>query len=174
MASKQKLHSSQEAADFEVLFQEHWTRVNGVIYRLVGDPDEAQDLALETFWRLYSHPPRETTNMGGWLYRVALRLGYNALRAANRRQKYEQEAGRYRVEQGTPDPEDEVSLFEQRQLVRSVLARMNPRSAHILMLRHSGFSYAEIGSVFDIPINSMGTLITRAEKEFSKRYQAKG
>ena len=49
----------------------------------MGDADEAQDLALETFWRLYSSPPRRTENVGGWLYRVALRLGYNALRATN-------------------------------------------------------------------------------------------
>lgn len=174
MASKQKVHHRQEEVDFEVLFQEHWTRVLGVIYRLVGDPDEAQDLALETFWRLYNYPPRETNNLGGWLYRVALHLGYNALRTANRRRHYEQQAGSLGLEQSVMDPEDEVSLSEQRLNVRRVLANMNPRSAHILLLRHSGFSYLEIGGILDIPVNSVGTLIARAEKEFSKRYLDKG
>jgi DNA-directed RNA polymerase specialized sigma24 family protein len=39
--------------DFESLFREHWPRLYGVIYRLVGDHAEAEDLALESFWRLH-------------------------------------------------------------------------------------------------------------------------
>ena len=37
------------ASAFEALFREHWAHVYGVLRRLVGDPAEAEDLALETF-----------------------------------------------------------------------------------------------------------------------------
>ena len=43
---------------FESVFKEHWQRVYGVLYRLLGDPDEAQDLALEAFWRLHQRLPQ--------------------------------------------------------------------------------------------------------------------
>ena len=38
--------TNNQTTDFEALFQEHWSRVYAVIYRIVGDPDEAEDLAL--------------------------------------------------------------------------------------------------------------------------------
>jgi RNA polymerase sigma-70 factor (ECF subfamily) len=67
----------------EAAFNRHWSRVYGVLYRLVGDHAEAEDLALEAFWRL--HNQRSSMNdehsLGGWLYRVAVNLGFNALRA---------------------------------------------------------------------------------------------
>ena len=174
VANEQKNQISQETADFELLFEEHWTRVYGLIYRMTGDPDEAEDLALETFWRLYSQPPRHTENTGGWLYRVALRLGYNSLRSTRRRQRYEQVAGRMELEEGLPNPEDQVSLSEQHEQVRGVLAGMKPRSAEILILRHSGFSYQEIAKILGIQASSVGTLLARAEKEFRIRYSAFG
>jgi DNA-directed RNA polymerase specialized sigma24 family protein len=39
----------QGAKSFDELFVEHWARVYDVLVRLVGDPAEAEDLALETF-----------------------------------------------------------------------------------------------------------------------------
>jgi len=38
---------------FEVHFQKHWPRIYGVLFRMVGDAAEAEDLALEVFWQLY-------------------------------------------------------------------------------------------------------------------------
>jgi DNA-directed RNA polymerase specialized sigma24 family protein len=46
----------QEAPDFEALFQQHWTRLCWVLFRLVGDWPEAEDLALDAFDRLYRRP----------------------------------------------------------------------------------------------------------------------
>jgi len=171
VGNKKAQNIAERTADFERLFQENWSRVNEVLYRLVGDADEAQDLALETFWRMYSSPPRRVENVGGWLYRVALRLGYNALRAGKRREGYELEAGKISLENSTNDPANEADLSEQRRLVRQVLAGMRSRSAEILVLRYSGFSYTEIGAALDVPVTSVGTLLVRAEREFEKRYQ---
>lgn len=171
VSNKQTQKNTEQTADFERLFQENWSRVNEVLYRLVGDADEAQDLALETFWRLYSSPPGRVENVGGWLYRVALRLGYNALRSNRRRGHYELEAGKYFLENSTNDPAKEADLAEQRRHVRHVLAGMRPRSAEILILRHCGFSYVEIGAALGVPVSSVGVLLVRAEKEFENHYQ---
>jgi RNA polymerase sigma factor (sigma-70 family) len=74
---------------FEAIFTEHYPRIYAVLFRLVGDRLEADDLAAEAFWKLWEKPPSQEENVAGWLYRVATRLGYNALRAARRRAWYE-------------------------------------------------------------------------------------
>ena len=96
-SNKVTLQANREATDFEVLFQEHWNRLCGVLFRLVGDWDEAQDLALDTYEQLYRRPPKDDTNLSGWLYRVATNRGLNALRARGRRARYEQKAGTFDV-----------------------------------------------------------------------------
>jgi len=166
-------HSEQDAeARFESVFQEHWSRVFGVLYRLLGDTAEAEDLALESFLRLYDHRSRVEGEVGGWLYRVATNLGFNALRARQRRWRYETEAGRLSIEENTVgDPADDLEGDQERQLVRAALAVMKPRSAQILVLRHSGLSYAETATALGIAPGSMGTLLARAEAEFEACYQ---
>ncbi|MBI4788427.1 MAG: RNA polymerase subunit sigma-24, partial [Chloroflexi bacterium] len=102
-----------DEAAFETIFLEHYSRVYGVLFRLVGDRAEAEDLALETFWRLWERAPAQAENLGGWLYRVAVNLGYNALRAAKRRAQYEDQAGRDALDiNAPPDPADEVERAE--------------------------------------------------------------
>ncbi len=73
---------------FEAIFYEHYEKVYAILFRLIGDRYEADDLAAETFWRLWERPPAQDENLAGWLYRVATRLGYNALRASRRREHY--------------------------------------------------------------------------------------
>jgi RNA polymerase sigma-70 factor (ECF subfamily) len=175
------LHSqaaqANHVADFETLFEEHWPRVFGVIYRIVGDSDEAEDLSLEAFLKLHRKingaGPVEISSTGGWLYRVATNLGLNALRARKRREIYEHEAGRAGIENiNSENPVDHVERKEERQRVQLVLSRMKSRAAKILVLRHTGLTYAEIAAAIQVSPNSVGKLLSRAEKEFERQYRA--
>jgi RNA polymerase sigma-70 factor (ECF subfamily) len=163
-----------DLAIFEAAFLEHWPKVYTVLLRLVGERAEAEDLALETFWRLYRRAPGVLAqgDPGGWLYRSATNLGLNALRAAKRRKAYEDQAGRHALENNpAPDPSVEAERSEQRQQVRAVLQQMKPRHARLLVLRHAGLSYAEVAATLNVAPSSVGTLLTRAEKEFEERYR---
>jgi RNA polymerase sigma-70 factor (ECF subfamily) len=158
-------------AEFEAAFSEHYNRVYGVLFRLLGNRAEAEDLTVEAFWRLWERAPRNRENLGGWLYRVAMRLGYNALRAARRRERYELQAGVEALEtNGSPDPSHSLEQQQERARVREVLSRMNDRNAQLLVLRHSGFSYREIAGILGIAPGSVGTLLARAEAEFQQGY----
>ena len=156
----------------EVAFDAHWSWVCTVLYRLVGDWDEAEDLALEVFYRLHKRPPRDRDRLGGWLHRVATNVGLNALRARGRRRRYEGTAERMRWEHAVPrDPAAEVERRETQHQVRQVLAGMKPRAAQLLVLRHSGLSYGEIAEALNVAPGSVGTLLARAEKDFERRYR---
>jgi RNA polymerase sigma-70 factor (ECF subfamily) len=164
-------------AEFETLFREHWPRVYGVVFRIVGDPDEAEDLALETFLKLHSKMAGKDSlkalPTSGWLYRVATNLGLNALRARKRREQYELEAGKISLEVSpSENPAAAVERAEERQRVRQILSQMKSRSAKILVLRHSGLSYTEIAAAVRVSPNSVGKLLSRAEKDFERRFRA--
>lgn len=157
--------------DFETVFQEQWSQVYSVIFRLVGDRAEAEDLALETFWKLYRNPPSRAENLNGWLYRVAVNQGLNALRARKRRSQYEDQAGAQILDEyPSLQPENEIERTEQRQEVREVLGRMKPRSAKLLVLRQSGLSYKELAVIVKVKPSSVGSLLARAEGEFEQIY----
>ncbi len=161
--------------EFERLFLEHWASVYRVLHRLVGDPAEAEDLALEAFLRLYRQTGEQMAeiNAGGWLYRVATRLGLHSIRSWKRREHYELTAGRYALEESeSSSPAEILAQQEERQQVRLVLARMNERQSQILVLRHSGLSYKEIADALDLAPASIGPLLVRAEREFEKQYRA--
>jgi RNA polymerase sigma-70 factor (ECF subfamily) len=160
----------QELAAFEAVFVQYYTRVYAVVFRLVGDPAEADDLTLETFWKLWQQPPARADNLPGWLYRVATRLGYNALRAAQRRGRYEEAAWDALEPDGLADPAGEAERGAERARVRAALARMPERDAQLLVLRHSGLSYREVAAALGVSPNSVGTLLARAEARFEKLY----
>jgi RNA polymerase sigma-70 factor (ECF subfamily) len=166
--------AESDSVRFEALFLEHWAAVYRLLLRLVGDPAEAEDLALEAFLRLYRHNQKqpEIQNAGGWLYQVATRLGLNAIRDWKRREQYELKAGRYDLEESAQhSPADLLAREEERQQVRLVLARMNERQAQLLILRYSGLSYKEIAGALDLAPASIGPLLVRAEREFGKQYR---
>ena len=160
---------------FEALFLEHWARVYRLLYRLVGDPAEAEDLALETFVRLHKRfPPHDREfNLGGWLNRVATNLGLQSIRSWKRRERYEMTAGKYALEEAPEaQPAQILAQAEERRLVRLALSQMNERPSQLLVMRHSGLSYKEIAEALELAPTSIGPLLVRAEKEFAKQYRA--
>lgn len=157
----------------ETLFHANWERVCRLLYRLTGDWDEAQDLALETFVQFHRNPPGNDTNLEGWLYRVAWRLGLNALRTQNRRQSYEQAAGQQVIAENELTHNRQIEDHVHQQIeVRKALQAVSPRSAQLILLRYSGFSYAEIAAIMQVKPASIGTLLARAEKEFEQVFEA--
>jgi RNA polymerase sigma-70 factor (ECF subfamily) len=66
------------------------------------------------------------------------------------------------------NPERLVEDAEQRREVRRALGRLPQRTAAVLMLRHSGLSYAEVATALGIKVGNVGTLLRRAEEALRK------
>ncbi len=159
---------------FEELFLAHWPLVYRLLVRLVGDPAEAEDLALETFLKLYQRPPEQVDDrLGGWLRRVATNLGLHSIRGYKRREQYELAAGTGALAEAAENrPVEILAGEEERRAARAVLAQMNPRQAQLLILRYSGLAYKDIAAALGVAPASIGPLLLRAEREFEKRYRA--
>jgi RNA polymerase sigma-70 factor (ECF subfamily) len=168
-------HNESVPSAFEALFLEHWAHVYRLLCRLVGDPAEAEDLALETFVRFYQRDPlrQNEFNPGGWLHRVATNLGLHSIRSWKRRERYELAAGKYALEEsGENSPAEILERAESDRLARLALAQMNERQAQLLVMRYAGSSYKEIAEALHLAPTSIGPLLLRAEREFEKHYRA--
>ncbi|MEW6727200.1 RNA polymerase sigma factor SigX [Desulforudis sp. 1088] len=158
-------------SDFRELFETHYARVRRQAGCILNDADAAEDIAQETFCRLLLNPPRQRVNVGGWLSRVATNLALNHLRGRRSRTQREETAGR-RWQPGTLSAEEQVLRSERLALARQALAGLSERERLCLLLRFSGMSYAEVAEAIGIKINSVGTVLTRAEAKFRRRYTA--
>jgi len=71
---------------FEALFKAHQREVYGWIARLVRDPAAAEDLTIETFWRIYRSRARfdPARSFGAWTRRIAVNVGIDHLKRTAR------------------------------------------------------------------------------------------
>jgi RNA polymerase sigma-70 factor, ECF subfamily len=158
---------------FDGLFLALYPRLVSVLRRMLGDPGRAEELANEAFLKLHSSvlPPVAKKNVAGWVYRTAMNLGIDDLRARARRQRWEQQASRSTSVASHADDGLQLLLCAEKQKrVRTVLAKLKPEWAEVLLLRATGHSYREIASHLEIANNSVGTMLLRAEAAFEKCY----
>ena len=161
---------THEQADFDSLFLEHYAGICRYLTRLLGNAQEAEDLAQETFLRLYRQrfSAEQEHEARAWLYRVATNRAYNALRDEKRRQRRQELAASN--SETVQDPVEATVQREERENVRRVLAGLPARQAEILLLRYGGLSYAEVAEALRVSPGSVGTLLARAEQTFARAY----
>ena len=161
-----------DVRSFETIFYRHYDRVYGVLFRLIGNRQEAEDVTQEVFIRLYRQPfeGQRDHNLSAWLYRVATNMGYNHIRSRKRRWS----RNRILVPESNDkqsDPAEEVSAIETREKVRAALAELPERQTQLLLMRQMGFSYAELADCFGVAPSSVGTLLARAADAFRVAYK---
>src|SRR5438034_8418377 len=76
-----------EPGAFEELVERYQHRLVGVLHHLVGNAEEAEDLAQEVFFRVYRARKkyRARCKFSTWLFTIANNLGLNWLRSRQRK-----------------------------------------------------------------------------------------
>ena len=111
---------------FETLFRMHQRAVYGWILRMVRDPATAEDLTVETFWRIYRTHARFDASRGfePWARRIATHAALDWIRKT----KPGVEQGPYPVEE-IPEPQaaDAAVTAEIRSRTAQAFARLPPK-----------------------------------------------
>jgi RNA polymerase sigma-70 factor, ECF subfamily len=161
-------------AEFESVFREQFARMIRVIRRVLRSDAEAEEVCADAFLKLYRMGPGGIAEgtASAWLYRVATRTAIDRLRSRKRRGFEEQlDAGLDIADGLESDPLGRMVRGERIAEVRFALAQLKVEKAQVLLLRHSGLSYQEIAAAMRIKPASVGTMLARAEAEFSMLYQ---
>jgi DNA-directed RNA polymerase specialized sigma24 family protein len=126
---------------FERFFRAHHPAVVRIAFGAVGDAAAARDVARDVFIAaLQRFPDPDGSDCApAWIRVAAARSGLDAIRGERSR--------------------------DQR---RQALGRLPRRAATVLVLRHSGLSYAEIAAAMHVTAGHVGTMLRRAESALGK------
>ncbi|MEP7025829.1 MAG: RNA polymerase sigma factor [Actinomycetota bacterium] len=155
---------------FERFFRDHYPAVVRIAFAVTGDSQAAQDVAQDVFVSAFRRfpDPDGCGHAPAWVRAAAAHVSLNAIRGERRRDRRQQLCAA-----GPPPagPEETVLDAESRAEVRRALRRLPRRSAAVLVLRHSGLSYAEVAEAMNVKVGHVGTMLRRAESALRKELQ---
>jgi RNA polymerase sigma-70 factor (ECF subfamily) len=173
------------AAAFEELVSRYQARLLTVLRHLVGNREQAEDLAQEVFLRVYrarkSYQPG--AKFATWLYTIANHVAANALRSQSRHHEVtlqSRDSGRLgaqpltRMLQASSGqmPARQLDKAEMREIVRMSLDALNERQRMaILLSKFEGMSYEDIAEVMEISSQAIKSLLSRARENLREVLQ---
>lgn len=155
---------------FEAVFREFQGRVYGWIFRMVRDTGVAEDLTVETFWRIYKARRRFDHNgsFGAWTYRIATNLALDHLRQKPRMVQIEEEVR----QEARADP---VEQREHREKIRSALLSLPPRfQVVVTMSLIDQRSHQEIAEALRISTGTVKSRVFRAVRLLRRKLEQMG
>lgn len=176
----------EKAAVFDELVDRYERRIFNLIYRIIGDYDEAADLTQDTFVAAY----RAFDNFRGdasaytWLYRVAVNVCKNRFRELDKRRDMEGLSlddgetgiGEVITDSGIttplPTPERVVEREEMRRLVEDAIQSLPEDYRIVAVLRDlNGLTYREIAEAADLSVDVVKTRLARARGMLRKKLE---
>jgi RNA polymerase sigma-70 factor (ECF subfamily) len=163
---------------YAVLVERYQRRLYWTCLRLVGDPDDAEEVVQEAFVRAYTHLAEydPAYRFYTWTFRIARNLALNRLR--RRRVWGFVSFSGMRETENLAARENPGAAVENRELAEALaacLATLPPDQRECFRLRHEeDFSYAEIAEILGIPIGTVMSRLSRAREKMRSCLQARG
>src|SRR5688572_12053320 len=163
---------SGDQAAMLALVERFQGRVFGLCYRMLGQRQDAEDAAQETFVRVLKNLHRwdPGRDFEPWLLAIAGNRCRTALAA--RRRKPAAEAAVELLADDAPDHRAAAQLGEEVRLALTNI-RADYRQAFILFHEHE-LSYAQIAEAMAVPLGTIKTWVHRARKELIEALQQRG
>jgi RNA polymerase sigma-70 factor (ECF subfamily) len=156
-----------EAAALEELIRRHERRLYQVAYRLLQDPQEAEDALQEVFLKAYEHAGRfqPTGSVGGWLARITANHCLNRLRQRTSHDSLDDDDQGLQVPSGDATPLEALEEAHLARRLEELLAALPEDQRRALVLKRFGdLSYQEIAEVMGVSAQAVDGLIKRARR----------
>ena len=167
---------------FTKLIERNQTRVYAMVSRFVGQSASAEDLVQEVFLRVFRTAKRykATARFSTWLYRIAVNLSLNSIRASSKLHLVSLEGAEDSSwRQEIPDeqalaPDDALDAGEVAEAVRQAVDKL-PETQKIatILHRYEHMNYEEVAQVLECSTMAVKSLLSRARmnlRESLKRY----
>jgi RNA polymerase sigma-70 factor (ECF subfamily) len=176
------------AAGFEVLVLRYKNAIVSFLYRYVGDPRTAEDLAQEAFLRVFRKIAEynSTAKFSTWLYTIASNLAKDEFKRRSRHPaaSLDWESGKgadttrnvpSAMAADGPGPEEDLERGETRERVAVALKLLKEDDREILVLKDvQGLAYEEIARILDLPMGTVKSRISRARLAFKDAWKRLG
>ena len=162
---------------FTELVQMHQQSVVGTAMRLLGNLEDAHDVAQQVFVRIWKGAVRyePTAKFTTWMFTILRNLAFNEYRRRGRHPLQsldadEEEFGHQLTDHATVAPDAAVEHLELEGLVEEAIAALPENQRLALSLRHQeGMAYEEIAEVLQLSLSAVKSLIFRARQELRDR-----
>ena len=159
-----RLAQQGDAEAFGQLVLQHQRAVFNIAYRMVGNRQEAEDVAQEAFVKTYQALDRfdRERPFTPWLYRITTNTALNWIK--RRRPEVELEEETLQVT-ATPNPEAQTIAAESSERLRAAIATLPPNYRAAIELRHfQGLAYQEMSAVLGVPLSDVKSWLFRARR----------
>lgn len=172
---------AQQGSDeaFTRLVETYQTPVYNLCYRMLGEPDLAEDAAQETFLRAFQHIRRydEKRPFATWLLSIAAHYCIDRLRkrkfAMFSIDEEDDDGNTYELpDPSSPDPEAESMKGETRDRVQAMLKDLDETDRAAIIMRYwYDYSEAEIADSLRLTVSAVKSRLHRARKELAGLWQ---
>lgn len=156
-------------------------RILGTIARLIGRPEDVEDVAQEVFLRLYYSLDQLRTPevFEPWLYRLTVNAAYDYLRKQRRRNESrmsdlsEQQVMMADALAGGKASNEDQRLKQVKELVDSLLSSVSEQDRILLTLKEvEGLSLKELEKIYAVNENALKVRLFRARQRVLAAYHA--
>jgi RNA polymerase sigma-70 factor (ECF subfamily) len=166
-------------AAFNQIIQAYRKRILGTIARLIGRPEDVEDVGQEVFVRLYYSLDQLRTPevFEPWLYRLTVNAAYDYLRKQRRRSEArmsdlsEQQVTMADAMAGGRRSAEEQYRTRTREFVESLLSEVSREDRLLLTLKEvEGLSLRELEQIYNVNENALKVRLFRARQRVLKAF----
>ena len=172
-----------DISSFEKLVQKHKESIINIIYQFIGERDEAEDLAVEVFLRVYRAAKKyqAKAKFTTWLYKITTNLCLNEIRKKAKLQtislskpisagEEKEEELIEKIADAAPSPQQILEKKERNALIRKAIDSLpaKQRMATILQI-YEGLSYKEISRILGCSVKSVERRLYWARTNLKER-----
>jgi len=147
---------------FQELVDRYKTRLVNVIYRMLNDQNEAEDLVQETFLRVWTHRQDYDFSycLSTWIYTIALNLAKNELR---KRRKFKFFSLLEMTEKGLELPDPKLGPSALGHMLEGAIGKLPGKYKEAFLLRDvEQLPYEEVAQILGVPLGTVKSRVNRA------------
>ena len=183
LVARCKLELPRNTYSYEQLVQRHMNRVYTIVYRVVNNKEEAEDITQEVFVKVFNSLRKfdQKSTFSTWLYRIATNSALDAFDRIKKHSKNTSTVSNHAAEgedavdaltlqpSPTPGPEENAVQSELRDCIHRVLKSLELDHRRVLLLRDfEDLSYDEIADVLQAKLSAVKMRIHRARLAFQE------
>lgn len=157
--------------------------VFSIIYRMIRDREQAEDLAQETFVRVFNNIDRYDPRykFSSWIFKIATNLTIDHIRrkelntvsidgSRNATTAEQIEATSITIASPDENPEELLEAKELGEEIEVAIGKLRPEYRAAILLRHvDGREYQEIAEILSLPLGTVKTYIHRGRNELREQ-----
>ncbi len=148
------------------IWAEHAPRIDVLVRRLVGDPDQAADVAQEVWIQIFRALPtwRGDSQFSTWAHRIAVNRTLNALRSMRRYTQSEVE-----IEEDSAMVEHDGDRLLLAQTIDEAVQRLSPGARAVFVLHDvEGYTHEEIAAELGITAGGSKSQLFKARAKLRR------